>query len=86
MSDHRTHRTHSAIGADPERMQQTAELTREASIASGEQVRAEVAKLPDSANKTEFLRIQSEMSDFWQNQATTEFCLQWLMVAIKVQG
>jgi hypothetical protein len=64
----------------------TADRIRAASIESGNLVRVQVEQLPDSENKTDFLRIQADMEDFWRNRATSEFCHQWLMVALRLDS
>lgn len=62
----------------------TADGIRAASIESGLLVRTAVEALPDSASKTRFLALQSELEEFWRVRATDEFCEQWLLVALQV--
>jgi len=82
----RTHGAESAINDDLPGEGMTAEEIRATSIAAGEEVRELTGALPDSPSKTEFLRIQAQLGEFWRNIATDEFCKQWLLVALRMQS
>jgi hypothetical protein len=64
----------------------TAAEIREVSIAAGEEIRGYTDELPDSPSKTEFLRIQGQLGDFWRDTASDEFCHQWMLVALAMQS